>query len=144
MFRLNTIGVCVPAVIYFVLSVLQIVFDMGNFMVYTVIAKIVITLIFTSFLCTLCVRGLGKLAWFFVIGIPLLMLIATPSTTDSKGKKKKQTGLHEAFSWPSVKFPSINVATPLVKMPAMSVSVDGGDWQFPIPTAVSLGCLGQC
>ena len=131
--------VCGPAVLYFILSVLQIIFDMGNHMMYTVIAKIAITIIFTCILCTMCKKGLGDMAWFFVLGIPVLLLIITPAP-----KKKKQKGIHEAFTWPSLKLPSINVATPLVKMPAMSVSVDGGDWQLPIPTAVSMGCVGGC
>jgi hypothetical protein len=131
--------VCGPAIIYFIFSALQIILDMGNYMMYTVFAKIVITIIFTGILCTMCRKGLGNLAWFFVLGVPLLLLIITPSP-----KKKKQTGLHEAFTWPSLKLPSINIATPLVKLPGMSFSVDGGDWQLPIPTAVSLGCVGGC
>ena len=131
--------VCIPAVLYFILSVLQIIFDMGNYMIYTVIAKIIVTIILTGILCTMCKKGLGNLAWFFVLFVPMLLLIITPTP-----KKKKQKSIHEAFSWPSLKLPSINVATPLVKMPAMSVSLDGGDWQLPIPTAVSLGCVGSC
>jgi len=131
--------VCIPAVLYFILSVLQIIFDMGNYMIYTVIAKILITIVFTYTLCVMCKKDLGNVAWFFVLGVPLLLLIMTPSP-----KKKKQTSIQEAFTWPTLKMPSINIATPLVKMPGMSFSVDGGDWQLPIPTAVSLGCVGGC
>lgn len=131
--------ICGPAIIYLLFSILQIILDMGNYMVYTVVAKIVITVILTNILCVMCKKGLGNLAWFFVLGVPLLLLIITP-----KRVSKKQTGIHEAFSWPSVKLPSINIATPLVKMPGMSFSIDGGDWQLPIPTAVSLGCVGGC
>jgi len=84
--------VCGPAIIYFIFSALQIILDMGNYMMYTVFAKIVITIIFTGILCTMCRKGLGNLAWFFVLGVPLLLLIITPSP-----KKKKQTGLHDNY-----------------------------------------------
>ena len=56
---------------------------------YTVIAKIVITIIFTCILCTMCKKGLGDMAWFFVLGIPVLLLIITP--TPKKKKTKRHT-----------------------------------------------------
>jgi hypothetical protein len=140
-------NLCVPAVIYLLFSVLQIVFDMKNYMTYTVLAKISITILLTFILNIMCKKGLGNLSWFLVLGVPLLLLIITPH---SKGKKTDEPQkIHEAFSWPewpSLELASFNISAPLVKFPSLSVeySWDGGDLQFPVPTAVSMGCAGKC
>jgi hypothetical protein len=52
--------------------------------------------------------------------------------------------MKEAFSWPTVKFPTINVSAPLLKWPSMSFAADTGSVQLPMPTAISMGCLGAC
>ena len=58
--------------------------------------------------------------------------------------KKKKKNKKEGFAWPTITFPTFNVATPIVKWPSLSFAADTGSIQFPIPTAVALGCLGKC
>jgi len=54
--------------------------------------------------------------------------------------------LKEGFAWPSIKFPSFNIAAPLFKLPTVSTTFayDGGSMQLPIATATSMGCAGAC
>ena len=43
-------------------------------------------------------------------------------------------------SWPTIQFPELNISAPLISFP----KIDLGSWQLPMPTAVSVGCMGKC
>ena len=63
---------------------------------------------------------------------------------------EKHHGAHKAHkepfldnfnpSWPTIQFPEVNISAPLISFP----KIDFGSWQLPMPTAVSVGCMGKC
>ena len=61
--------------------------------------------------------------------------------------EREHKKLKEKFSlpkWPALQLPSLNISAPLIKFPSGSIALDAGSIQLPIPTAVSMGCMGGC
>lgn len=65
-------GVCAPAMIYFVFSLVQIIIDVGTSMYNTALMKLVVAFIITLLLNILCQRGLGIVSWLIVF-IPFIL-----------------------------------------------------------------------
>ena len=65
-------GVCAPAMIYFVFSLVQIVIDVGTSMYNTALLKLIVAFIITLLLNLLCQRGLGIISWLIVF-IPFML-----------------------------------------------------------------------
>ena len=65
-------GVCAPAMIYFVFSLVQIVIDIGTSMYNTALLKLIVAFIITLLLNLLCQRGLGIVSWLIVF-IPFML-----------------------------------------------------------------------
>jgi len=65
-------GVCAPAMIYFVFSLVQIIIDVGTSMYNTALLKLIVAFIITLLLNLLCQRGLGIVSWLIVF-IPFML-----------------------------------------------------------------------
>jgi Ca2+/H+ antiporter len=66
------INLCVPAIIYIVFSIAQIIIDTYNGLYNTAIIKIVIMFMITTLLQILCERGLNIISWIIVF-IPFIL-----------------------------------------------------------------------
>jgi len=70
-------NLCTPAFVYFVLGMISIMFAVGYGMgLFSILAKIILILIWTWFLNFLCTKGLKGLSWFLVILPYLIILVA--------------------------------------------------------------------
>uniref|UniRef100_A0A6C0H6D2 Uncharacterized protein n=1 Tax=viral metagenome TaxID=1070528 RepID=A0A6C0H6D2_9ZZZZ len=65
--------ICLPSIIYFFLSFIQIIIDCNNKLFNTAIVKFIITIIFVVILNLLCNNGLIILSWLFVL-IPFIFM----------------------------------------------------------------------
>jgi len=64
---------CLPAVVYFFLSFIQIIVDCSNKLYNMAILKFIITLLFMFILNLMCINGLTVLSWIFVL-IPFIFM----------------------------------------------------------------------
>jgi len=68
-------NLCTPAFVYFVLGMISIVIAIGCGMgLFSILAKIILILIWTWFLNYLCLKDLKGLSWFLVI-LPFLFIL---------------------------------------------------------------------
>jgi len=64
---------CPPALLYVAFSLTQIIIDIFKNMYNTAFFKLIVTIIFTIALNTLCRQGLGIVSWFIVF-VPFIMM----------------------------------------------------------------------
>ena len=70
-------NLCTPAFVYFVLGMISILVAVGHGLgLFSILAQIILILIWTWFLNFLCVKGLKGLSWFLVILPYLFILVA--------------------------------------------------------------------
>jgi hypothetical protein len=65
---------CMPALLYAIFSLVQIIFDLFGEMYTVAFTKIFIAVIFTFFLNMLCAKGLSVISWILVI-IPFIFTL---------------------------------------------------------------------
>lgn len=66
-------SICVPALIYFIYSFTQVIFDFGLGYFNLAIMKLVVSIIFTLLLNSLCSAGLSVVSWFIII-VPFVLM----------------------------------------------------------------------
>ena len=94
MYNMNLAELCTPAQIYFVLSLISLVFViMKRFQFSTIMMKLITIAIWTWFLNFLCSKGYKSVSWFLVL-LPFIVMtlgfIMVMDTVATKGPQQQQ------------------------------------------------------
>ena len=66
-------SICIPALIYFIYSFTQVILDFGIGYFNLAIMKLVVSIIFTLLLNSLCGAGLTVVSWFIIL-VPFVLM----------------------------------------------------------------------